>query len=231
MGTAMLILVIIFAGGILIAFLYRFIRPARISASERIASGPSFFNERSLDFPKGLYFDKSHTWAFMELDGNVRIGLDDFMQHVAGTVSRVKMKFPGDTVKKGEKIFSIVQNGKQLSIHSPVSGIIRSQNESLLADSSAINTSPYSDGWIYLIEPSNWIRETQFMIMAERYSEWLKNEFSRLRDFFATSLRTHMPEYAHVVLQDGGDLKDHILEDFGPEVWEDFQTHFIDGLS
>jgi hypothetical protein len=35
-------------------------------------------------------------------------------------------------------------------------------------------------------------------------------------------------DYAQVVLQDGGALKDHALADFGPEVWEDFQVKFID---
>ncbi len=34
--------------------------------------------------------------------------------------------------------------------------------------------------------------------------------------------------YNHVVLQDGGELKDNVLADLGPEVWEEFQTKFID---
>jgi hypothetical protein len=34
--------------------------------------------------------------------------------------------------------------------------------------------------------------------------------------------------YQHIVLQDGGELKDNVLSDLGPEVWEDFQTRFID---
>jgi hypothetical protein len=98
----------------------------------------------------------------------------------------------------------------------------------LATNASPMNASPYSDGWVYIIEPTNWIRETQFMIMAERYSEWLKYEFSRLKDFFAASLKANTLEYAHVVLQDGGDIMDNILSDFGPDVWEDFQTKFID---
>ena len=66
------------------------------------------------------------------------------------------------------------------------------------------------------------------MIMAEKYTEWIKYEFSRLKDFFAASLKANTSEYSHIVLQDGGDIKDNILADFGPEVWEDFQTKFID---
>jgi len=98
----------------------------------------------------------------------------------------------------------------------------------LVKNTSALNASPYYYGWVYLIEPSNWRRETQFMFMAERYAEWLKYEFIRVKDFFAASLQAKNLEYSHVVLQDGGDLVDHILAEFGPEVWEDFQTKFID---
>jgi hypothetical protein len=64
--------------------------------------------------------------------------------------------------------------------------------------------------------------------MAEKYGEWLKNEFSRLRDFLAHAMMKTEPAYAYVVLQDGGEVADNVLENLGPEVWEDFQTEFID---
>ena len=182
----------------------------------------------SLNAPGGLWFDKSHTWAFMEQNGMVRIGIDDFLQHIAGPLSRVKMKSPGEKVTKGEKILTIIQNGKQLDICSPVSGTIRSQNGMLNSHASMLNTAPYTDGWVYTIEPTNWLRETQFMLMAGKYTEWLGQEFIRLRDFFATSVMARNGEYIPVVLQDGGELHDNLLASFGPEVWEEFQEKFMD---
>ena len=183
--------------------------------------------ENTIHVPKGLYFDKSHTWAFMEKDGNVKVGLDDFLQHITGKLTRIMMKEPGETVRRGEKIVTIVQNGKQLNLYAPLSGTILQQNESLLSDSSIVNSSPYSEGWVYLIEPKNWFREVQFMFMGEKYAEWLKDEFIRLREFISASVKTNNLVYAHVVLQDGGELTDNILADMDPEVWEDFQTQFI----
>ncbi len=35
-------------------------------------------------------------------------------------------------------------------------------------------------------------------------------------------------KYARVILQDGGEIRDGVLSEMGPEVWEDFQTKFID---
>jgi glycine cleavage system H lipoate-binding protein len=186
------------------------------------------FDENSILAPKGLYFDKSHAWVFMQQDGNVKIGLDDFLQHVTGSITRIKMKEPGEKVRKGEKILTIIQNGKQLNISSPISGIIREHNQTLVSDSSMLNAAPYSEGWIYLIEPKNWLREIQFMFMSEKYTDWLQDEFIRLKDFLAASMKSNTNVYAHVILQDGGELSDHVLADLGPEVWEDFQTKFID---
>ena len=226
--TAIFILIALFVTGFIVVAIVRYLNHKKRIITGPLFTKPAVFDEKSVVVPKGLYFDKSHTWAFMEIDGNVRIGIDDFLQHITGPVTRVKMKYPGEMIKKGEKIFSIIQNGKQLAIHAPISGTIKAQNEMLATDTSTINASPYSDGWVYLIEPANWIRETQFMVMAERYTEWLRFEFSRLKDFFAASLKANTTEYAHIVLQDGGDIKNNILADFGPEVWEDFQTTFID---
>jgi len=56
----------------------------------------------------------------------------------------------------------------------------------------------------------------------------LADEFLRLKDFFAAVLKANNTEYALITLQDGGALKDNVLADLGPEVWEDFQTKFID---
>ena len=188
----------------------------------------SGFNENSVEVPRGIYFNKSHSWAFMEKDGNVSIGIDDFLQHVTGPLTRIEMRNPGEKVKKGELLCSLVQSGKRLSLYSPISGIIKKQNEALIEDATKINSSPYYDGWIYRIEPSNWFVEVNFMDMADKYKKWINTEFSRMKDFLAATLKPNSLEYSHVVLQDGGIVKEGVLADFGPEVWDDFQTNFLE---
>jgi hypothetical protein len=138
------------------------------------------------------------------------------------------MKNPGETIRKGDLLFTIIQSGKQLNMYAPVSGTIKKQNELLLANPSNLNTSPYSEGWVYMIEPSGWFKEIQLLDMSEKYKRWLSAEFSRMKDFLAAILKPESDEYAHVVLQDGGLMKEGVLSEFGPEVWEDFQTNFLD---
>ena len=185
------------------------------------------FKEAELIAPKGLFFDKTHTWAFMKKDGTLKIGLDEFMQHVIGPITRIEMKKPGEMIKKGDHLFTLIQKGKQLKIYSPVTGRITESNTNLIGHSNLVNRDPFNDGWIYMVEPVNWILEMQFMDMAEKYTHWLKAEYIRLRDFFEGAVRVHVPAFV-MVLQDGGVLRDGILAELGPEVWEDFQTKFID---
>jgi glycine cleavage system H lipoate-binding protein len=215
--------------GFILDQVVRRIRNKNRAVHDASSGFPLVFDENSVIVPKGIYFDKTHTWAFMEKDGVVKVGIDDFLQHITGPLSRIGMKPAGVKIKKGDPLLTIIQKGKHLIIYSPVSGTITAFNKTLLTNSSALNAAPYTEGWVYMIEPTNWLLEIQFLTMAEKYKTWLKDEFLRLKDFFAMEAKVNSPDFACIALQDGGAMKDSILADLGPEVWEDFQIKFIDG--
>jgi glycine cleavage system H lipoate-binding protein/ABC-type phosphate transport system substrate-binding protein len=227
---ALIILIGFLAVLFILDYIGRYIKARKPALTDSGSGFPTAFYEDSVSVPKGLFFDKSHTWAFMEKDGLVKIGIDDFLQHITGKLTHIKMKNPGDKIKKGEHLLTIIQKGKQLNVYAPISGIVKEQNTELSSNTSKINSSPYSEGWVYAIEPSNWLRDIQFLFMADIYNDWLKKEFSRLKDFLAFSVKSQKVEYAQIILQDGGELKDNVLEELGPEIWEDFQTNFIDSF-
>lgn len=213
--------------GLVVSFLLKS-RSEKTNLKYTLDESPRAFDESKSKAPAGLYFDKTHTWTFLEKNGQLRTGLDDFIQHATGRVTRIIMKEAGEKIKKGDKLITLVQDGKQLTIYAPVSGTIKDVNKVLHTELEKINSDPYGDGWLYLIEPENWRSESQFLKMAESYQQWLKNEFNRLKDFLAHSAALDKTEYNSVVLQDGGAIKDHVLEELSPEAWEEFQTQFID---
>ncbi|HUS86161.1 MAG TPA: substrate-binding domain-containing protein, partial [Bacteroidales bacterium] len=156
--TAILVMVIMVISGV------QYIKDKKADVLDKASVPRLVFNEDFVKSPPGLYYDKTHTWAFMEKDGMVRIGIDDFLQHITGPLTRVRMKNPGEKIRKGKQILSIIQNGKQLNIYTPVSGTIKEQNKALDTNTSVINSSPYSEGWVYMIEPTNWLKEIQFFL-------------------------------------------------------------------
>ena len=54
--------------------------------------------------PRGVYFDPTHTWAFLETAGKIRVGVDDFMANITGPLNVKLLKKPGDHVERGEAI-------------------------------------------------------------------------------------------------------------------------------
>lgn len=224
---------VLISGLLFLALLsYRIIRKpvkTRNEGKHAESSRAGLFGEQADLYPAGLIYDRSHTWLFMEKTGNVRIGIDDFIQRVCGSLTRVRMKSPGEFVQKGESLFTIIQHGKMLEIKSPISGILLEQNETLKKDVSTLNSDPFGEGWICLIEPQNWISETKTLFMGDDYGAWLKEEFLRLKGFFTGLFRDDTSLKELPVLQDGGDLIYGPLEDCGPDVWEEFQTTFIKG--
>jgi glycine cleavage system H lipoate-binding protein/ABC-type phosphate transport system substrate-binding protein len=186
-------------------------------------------NNSNNPLPAGLYFDKSHMWSYMEKNGNIRLGFDSFLSGITGDLTGIILKRPGDTIKRGEPIVSIIQNGKKLTIKSPISGTITEPNQKLVKDPALINIAPYADGWVYLVEPNNWLREIQLMLMADKFTLWLNVEYLRLKDFFALVTPKYEAAPVLAILQEGGEIKKGVLTDFGPKEWEEFQTHFIDG--
>jgi glycine cleavage system H lipoate-binding protein/ABC-type phosphate transport system substrate-binding protein len=223
-------LAVLMTAGFLLDRMGRKVRKHQSTPGNDVPVQPVNFDENSLEVPNGLYFDKTHTWAFMEKDGTVRAGIDDFLRHITGPVTRIEMKMPGDRIKKGEPFLTLVHQGKKLVICSPVSGIIREHNQELTRNVAILHSSPLSEGWIYQIEPLNWMREIQFLAMAENYRLWIRIEFSRLKDFLAITLKPDNLRFDYVALQDGGTLKDQFLADLGPEVWEDFQNKFLNSV-
>jgi len=230
--SPLVVLLVLFAAALILAFTidaavgYR----RRLKETSAITEGRSdrVFGESAVIIPQGIYYDKAHTWAFMEQDGMVKVGIDDFLQHITGAITRINMKKDGTRIKKGEHILSLIQNGKHLELYAPVSGTIREHNSVLETNSGIINSSPYNDGWVYRIEPTNWHRENQLLFYADKYRQYLSQEFTRLKDFLTEVLDSENKEYSHVVMQDGGEFREGVLSQMGPEIWEDFQTKYID---
>jgi glycine cleavage system H lipoate-binding protein/ABC-type phosphate transport system substrate-binding protein len=225
---AMIVAAVALLFGVMAGALFGFGRKRKDPVLTEAEVGGGSFDLRRISAPGGLFYDKSHTWAFMEKDGTVKVGIDDFLQHITGPITRIEMKKPGEKVTRGEVFLSLIQKGKQLNLYAPVTGTVLEFNRSLESNSFLLNKSPYGEGWVYRVEPASWLKEIPLLSMAGKYTKWLSDEFSRLKDFLASSLQSHKLEYSHVVLQDGGELKSNLLEDFGPEVWEDFQSKFID---
>ena len=200
-------------------------KKAKISRQIRKASG--ILSANALNIPLGLFFSKNHTWTHLEKSGTAKVGLDDLLLHLTGEVKLNCLKNRDETVKKGDFLAEIDQEGKRLRIYSPISGKILLTNQLVQESPELLNEDPYGQGWICKIQPSNWVEETKTCLLAEEAVKWSTKELERFKDFMALSIVKYTPKPAMVILQDGGELSDKALSAMPGEIWQDFQEEFM----
>ena len=194
----------------------------------QIREAVSTLSAKILKIPQGIYFSRNHTWTHLGESGAAKIGLDDFLQHVIGNIELTNLKNPGESVRKGELLTEIKQEGKLLKVYSPVSGEVLETNPGLNENPGIINSDPYDYGWIYRVKPSDWMKETRSYFLADKATEWSKNELLRFKDFLSGgAMRKFSSEPSMVLLQDGGEIQENVLSDLPAEVWDDFQEEFL----
>jgi glycine cleavage system H protein len=122
---------------------------------------------------KNLFYTKDHEWV--KLEGNqATIGITDYAQHALGDITFVELPSVGSQVKQQEA-FTTVESVKAASdIYAPLSGKITKVNEALEENPEAVNSSPYGEGWIAVIEISD-ESEKKMLIDAPGYEEYIKS--------------------------------------------------------
>ena len=182
-----------------------------------------------LRIPKGLFYSKNHTWAYLEKSGNAKIGIDDFLIHLVGEFKLNLVRIEGEMIKKGEILAEIDQAGKRLKLHAPVSGMIISSNLKVGEDAGILKSDPYGGGWLYSVQPTNWKVETSGFYLADEAVKWISGELQRFKDFINVSLSKNS-ESSVLVFQEGGELQENPLEGMNSEIWSDFQNEFLDQI-
>jgi len=183
-------------------------------------------SEKILKIPQGLLFNKNHTWTHLDRSGIAKVGIDDWLLHITGSIQVDHLKFAGEMVKRGETIVKLNRDGKQLSIASPISGEIQQLNLEAMENPELISEDPYSQGWLYQIKPQSWISETRSCMVAEDAKSWVKQELYKFKNFYLDHLSNSDPQVSGV-MQEGGELIDYPLAHSTNDVWNDFQNSFL----
>ena len=125
------------------------------------------------EVPEGLFYTKEHTWIKVE-DDKCRVGITDYAQKALHEV--VFVELPNvDSKVEHMKPAGTLESVKAVSdFFSPVSGDIIEVNTSLPDNPERVNESPYGDGWVAIIKPSNLDQELSALMDANKYGDFLK---------------------------------------------------------
>lgn len=122
------------------------------------------------DFPEELKYTATHEWVRTEEDGSITVGITDHAQELLGDVVFIELPEEGRVVSAQEEV-SVIESVKAASdIYAPASGEIIAVNEELNDAPETVNSSPYEEGWLFRILPSDPI-ELEDLLSAEAYAE------------------------------------------------------------
>jgi len=122
--------------------------------------------------PDDLMYTKEHEWA-KEEGGVVRVGITDY---AAKTLNDVVYVTPPKVDSKVEQLKSMgtVESIKAVSeIYSPISGTVTKVNGQLDSHPELVNKSPYGEGWLVEVKPSNLVKERKALLNANAYADYL----------------------------------------------------------
>ena len=101
--------------------------------------------------PDDLSYTEEHEWT--RVDGRrFTVGITDYAQDALGDVVYIDLPASGTRVERGQP-FGEVESTKSVSdLYAPVTGTIIERNETLESQPELVNSDPYGNGWMVVIE-------------------------------------------------------------------------------
>lgn len=124
--------------------------------------------------PDDLKYSREHEWVSTKDGLSAVCGITDHAQELLTDIVFVELPDVGIEVKQGEKV-AVVESVKAVSdVYSPVSGKIAQVNKALEDAPELLNSDPYGDGWIFIIDIKH-KNELEGLMDAKAYEEFVES--------------------------------------------------------
>jgi glycine cleavage system H protein len=124
------------------------------------------------NIPEDLRYNKEHEWVKIEDDAAI-IGITDYAVKSLHDVVYVSLPEVGLKIDQGS-VAATVESIKAVSeVYSPVGGVVVEVNKALDMSPEKINTSPYSEGWIFKLKPINLEADFKKLMKSGEYLTYL----------------------------------------------------------
>ena len=123
--------------------------------------------------PDDLSYTEEHEWA--RVDGRrFTVGITDYAQDALGDVVYIDLPASGTRVERGQP-FGEVESTKSVSdLYAPVTGTIVERNETLESQPELVNSDPYGNGWMVVIEADD-TEDASGLLSAADYDKLIES--------------------------------------------------------
>jgi glycine cleavage system H lipoate-binding protein len=169
--------------------------------------------------PENLRYHPGHTWALNESPSLVRIGIDDFASKMMGKIEQIALPQRGQWVRQGQKIWSVMRNGKKVDMVSPIEGSVADINEEAIRNPELACNDPYGEGWLVTVQSPD--AKTNFRnLLGGALARWWTEEA-------AGRLQRRFPMALGALAQDGGAATHDLTQHIEGAEWSDVVREFF----
>ncbi len=105
---------------------------------------------------KEFFYLREHSWASIDEDGSVRVGMDYMFQKTVGEILYIDLPLEDDELEQGGVCARVTSKERRIhKLWAPISGRVVEVNYELDKKSSLASSDPYGKGWLLRVEPSN----------------------------------------------------------------------------
>ncbi|MEN6493015.1 MAG: glycine cleavage system protein H [Thermoguttaceae bacterium] len=108
--------------------------------------------------------------------GHVRLGVTDYQQQLNGDVAFVHLKPTGTSLNLGDEFAEVETIKATVSFQSPVAGKVVEINEALDLAPETVNQAPYGQGWLMVIETTDWQADRARLLAADAYLSAMRSQ-------------------------------------------------------
>lgn len=153
---------------------------------------------RGFAVPQGYYFHRGHTWARVEEDHSVRVGLDDFALKVLGPFDRFQVPLVGKEVRQAREDITVFRGDQSATVCSPISGVVTALNLPLLEDGHPAGDSPYTEGWLMTVHAPSLRSDLKNLMINEETKTYLAGQVDELFEMIEETLGPMANDGGHI---------------------------------
>lgn len=135
-----------------------------------------------VNVPAGIFVSPQHAWAGLMANGTVRIGLDDLVRKIFEKVDHVDLPKVGQTVNRGDTLFSLKYGDYSLDVPAPLSGKVITVNTEHAEHPEWLPIKPFELSWMCGIEPSDLAGELPDLKIGKDSVDWYQQEIDRFHE-------------------------------------------------
>jgi glycine cleavage system H lipoate-binding protein len=118
--------------------------------------------------------------------------MDDFAMRMLGSQDSIKLPKLGETLRQSFPQAELHRDGHGAEVLSPIDGKVLAVNPKISSKPEIANQSPYAEGWLMVIQPTNLRKNLKNLLYGSESIAWMDDESTHLATMLSEESGYHL---------------------------------------